>query len=88
MMLVFDEHNLKETAEAVLALNENARDHYDPLSLCNFMENLANQHLRDKPSYISTLGFVLTSFVGFDKKMHIKACITSSIVLHYLKVEA
>lgn len=82
----FDEQNLRETAEVVIAINPFVE--VQPVErLMAEMKKLAMDSLDEDNTYVSTRGYMLTGFVVEYGKIGVKASISSFVVKEFLKTK-
>lgn len=84
MQFEFDEHNLRETAEVVIAINPYAEG-FTVDGLIAEMKELAMDSLNEDNTYVSILGYVLTGYVVEYGAIGVKASISSFVVRDLLK---
>ena len=84
--MVFDLENLRDTAEVVRILNPHA-EHFTTNELVEQMISTAREaRLNTDLGYVATRGFMLSAFkCPSDKRVHIKASVSSYCVASYLK---
>jgi hypothetical protein len=80
----FDEQNLRETAEVVIAINPFVE--VQPVErLMAEMKKLAMDSLDEDNTYVSTRGYMLTGYVVEYGTIGVKASISSFVVKEFLK---
>lgn len=80
----FDEQNLRETAEAVIALNPFA-EAFTVEKLIEEMKGTAADSLDEDLGYVSILGYVLSAYNAEYGRIGVKASVSSFLVKEYIK---
>lgn len=84
MKFIFDESNLKETAEAVIRINSFTKE-FTVQGLIDHMKITAQDFFTYNLGYISTYGYVLNAYRDENGDVGIKASVSSYTVLEYMK---
>jgi len=82
--IMFDEHNLEETAKVIQRINPSASN-MSVIDIMMHMKNTAHSVSWTKGGYVATLGYTLSSYRGMNTDdVHIKSSVSSWTVAQYL----
>lgn len=79
-----DDYDFENTAKAVYVMNDSARDQYESWEeLREFMISMAYAYMH-KSTCFSTGGFNLTSYIGSDGEVNVRASVSAYVAMLYV----
>jgi len=83
MEIIFDDDELRQTAEVVQVINPFAPPNID--DLVRIMKDTAEEWLSSTTGYVSTYGFVLSGFKMAGEEVRVKSSVCAGTLALYLE---